>query len=219
MAPATSRCARGRAGRGPEGTRLRPAHAPPVATSSAKRSRRERRARRTRPRPGAVRRARREANRRRREPQSEPGTDRLCGMAPWLHPPWVCAEERWPTCQTRPAAGPSQEVRRACELRLTDQAEACPRGSLDRGGDALRKRIGAREEGVVSGAEVDLSRTSLDASSLRLGGDGEVLRAHDVGGGLVLPGRRAGWLGERRHGLAGETFQGVPCRMLVAILQ
>src|SRR4051812_48746208 len=72
---------------------------------------------------------------------------------------------------------------------------------------------------MVSGPEVDLSRTGLDASSLRLGGGGGGLCGHDVGRGLVLPGRRAGWLGERRHGLAGETFPGLPCRMLVAILQ
>ena len=56
----------------------------------------------------------------------------------------------------------------------------------------------------MPGAELDESRVRSDASTLHLGGGGEILGADEVRGGLLLPGDLAGWLRERREGLTRE---------------
>ena len=89
----------------------------------------------------------------------------------------------------------------------------------DLGCDALRERVRARKKRVVPGAELDEPGAGSDALTLHLGWGGEILGADEVRGGLLLPGDMAGWLRERRDGLARETVKRLLGRDLVAVLE
>jgi hypothetical protein len=51
---------------------------------------------------------------------------------------------------------------------------------LDLGGDAVGERLGLGQERVVARGEVDQPGAGAGAAALQLGGDGEVLGAHEV---------------------------------------
>src|SRR5215216_1079370 len=92
-------------------------------------------------------------------------------------------------------------------------------GSLDLGRDALGEGLGLGEERVVARGEVDQPGAGAGAPALELGGDGEVLGAYEVRGGLVLPGDVSGRLGEGRRGLACQAGKGLLHGGLVAVLE
>jgi hypothetical protein len=91
--------------------------------------------------------------------------------------------------------------------------------AVDLTGDPLRERLRAREKRVVAGLELNESNFLLDALTLHLRGSREILCAHEVRRGFLVPGDLAGWLHERREGLSGETGDRLFGRDLVAILE